>query len=157
MKCNKEGWSAMPEDSDIRFDGEEIEVIGKRTRFKHRGETKLDLHPEGGNATFGGNGAEGDLILRDGESNTRIHVDASSGSPVGGERLRMYFDGRNAKATLGGDSRGGQVVLRDEKGRDTVRLDGERSDVVVDGRALLETIDALEARIEELETQLQVQ
>ena len=147
----------MPENADIRLDGDEIEVIGKRARFKHRGATKLDLHPEGGNATFGGNGAEGDLILRDGDGNTRIHVDAGSGSPVGGDRLRLYFDGRRANARFGGDGQGARVVLRNGRGRDTIRLDGEQSDVIVNGRALRETVEMLEERIEHLEAQLEDQ
>ena len=144
----------MAPKSDIRLDGDEVEILCKRTRLVHRGETKVDLHPEGGNLTLGGHGSEGDVILKDGQTDTRIHMDASSGVPVGGDKLRVFVDGKRAKLRLGGDRRAGRVSVADGDGTETIRLDGDETEVVVDGRPLLETIERLESRIEQLENQL---
>lgn len=145
----------MAQESDVRLVDDEVHIIGRRSRLLHRGKNKIDLHPEGGNITLGGHGSEGDLIFRDGETNTRIHIDASSGVPVGGDSLRIYLDGRNAELSLGGDGRGGSVVLGDGSTRGTVRIDGNPPKVVVNGTDLVKNIESLEARVEELENRLE--
>jgi len=61
-----------------------------------------------GNLTLGGQGRDGDLVIKDSDGATRIHM-----------------NGRKAQLFLGADGHDGNLILRNKEGRNTVFANGD--------------------------------
>lgn len=100
---------------------------------------------EGAVMEMGGNGESGSMSMLD---------------PDGKENAKL----QDGVMTVGGDDNPGRIALRDRRGEEVLRLDGERTEfrldgdraaMVVNGQNLVETIEELGARVEELEERLE--
>lgn len=89
-----------------------------------------------GNLFLGGNGAEGDLALRNGRGDNRIHLD-SSGDNLGDSPARIYADGRRGNIWLGGNGADGDVVLKSDAGKEYIHFDASDGDAVSESRIWL--------------------
>jgi len=79
----------------------------------------IDLNGENGNLVLGGNGAEGDLALRDAAGKQTIHLDGGGGN-----------------LTLGGQGHEGDIGLLNKAGKQTIHFDGGNGDIIVNGASL---------------------
>ncbi len=86
-----------------------------------------------GNFTGGGSGADGDVILTDGEGTTRIHLDAQNSwirtYNASGEQIASIDGGGNL--ILGGGGVDGDVLLKTGDGETTIHLDAQNSRIQV--------------------------
>jgi hypothetical protein len=91
------------------------------------GKETMRLDGQSGNATLGGNGADGDVIVRNQTGRGTIHLDGQSGDVI-----------------LGGNGADGDVIVRDQAGKETVRIDGQTGDIVLLNADCAEDFDASE-------------
>jgi len=87
---------------------------------------------------LGGDGNEGDLVMRDGANKERIKLDAGQGDiwvkNSAGKTL-FHFDSQYAAQYLGGEGNEGDLVVRDEANKDRIKLDGGQGDIWVQDAA----------------------
>ncbi len=91
----------------------------------------LKLESHNGNAILGGNGVDGDLILKDGSGNTRVELGADEGnlkikSATGDVIIEL---GRNGNLVAGGGGKDGDIILRRSTGSDSVHIDGDEANL----------------------------
>ena len=119
--------------ADIILNSDDIEIVEnvRLTRSKGRDHTIL-LESSNGNIYLGGDGRDGDLVLKDNDDQERIHLDAHHASPSSAH-VRIYLDGRNGNLSLGGDDADGDVLLKDENGDVIVHIDAGSGNVYLGG------------------------
>ena len=87
---------------------------------------------------LGGQGNEGDLIVRDEENRERIKLDGGMGDiwvkSTAGHNL-LHFDSSYAALYLGGQGNEGDLIVRDEENRERIKLDGGMGDIWVKSTA----------------------
>jgi hypothetical protein len=80
----------------------------------------VDINRNVGNIEAGGNGSDGDIVLKDGEGRGRIHMDAEHADPYpfgsNGDDVRVFIDGKNGRARLGGNGTAGRLRVRNADG-----------------------------------------
>ena len=94
------------------------------------------LHFDSANAGLfvGGQGNEGDVVVRDGANRQRVKLDGGEGDIwVKDEKgnLLLHFDSANAGLFVGGNGNEGDVVVRDGANRERIKLDGAEGDIIV--------------------------
>jgi hypothetical protein len=120
----------------------------------------IDLFQNSSNIVAGGNGSDGDLILKDGDGQNRIRLSADSANaylggngadgdlvlfPPGGDNTTLaqatiHLDSGNGNVWLGGNGTDGDLVLFPTAGDDisdlsqaTIHLDGQQANVFAGG------------------------
>ena len=95
---------------------------------------------------LGGQGNEGDLIVRDEANKERIKLDGgdgdmwvwdSSGTPL------FHFDSQFAALYLGGAGNEGDLILRNDNGDQTIKLDGGLGDILLSNADAAEQFDVV--------------
>ena len=86
----------------------------------------------------GGEGNEGDVVVRDGANKQRIKLDAGQGDiwvkNAAGKTL-FHFDSTYAALWLGGQGNEGDLIVRDEANKERIKLDGGEGDIWVKNAA----------------------
>ncbi|MGB7489280.1 MAG: hypothetical protein WBN62_03010, partial [Thermoanaerobaculia bacterium] len=81
---------------------------------------------------LGGQGNEGDLVVRDGANKERIKLDGGEGDVwvknAAGKTL-FHFDSKYAALYLGGQGNEGDLIVRDEANKERIKLDGGQGDI----------------------------
>jgi len=81
---------------------------------------------------LGGQGNEGDLVVRDGANKERIKLDGGQGDVwvknAAGKTL-FHFDSKYAALYLGGQGNEGDLIVRDEANKERIKLDGGQGDI----------------------------
>lgn len=93
---------------------------------------------------LGGQGNEGDLIVRDGANKERIKLDGGEGDiwvKDASGNLLFHFDSQFAALYLGGSGNEGDLVVRDEAGNQTIKLDGGQGDIILSNADAAEQFD----------------
>ncbi len=126
--------------------------------------TRVFLDGEHGNMTLGGDGTDGDVMLRNGAGDPMVHI--SGGTDRDANMSQMVHSSAKLKmnATVGlynfGGVFGGQMNIEDRTGKTRVNLNGANgtarlTDIRLDGpnglTSLKQELADLRARIEELE------
>ncbi len=113
----------------------------------------ISINSANGNIVAGGDGSDGDLVLRSNDGQDRIHLDADGGNAwLGGNgadgdlvlfpndgdntslaRATIHLDGAGGNIFAGGRGTDGDVVLRNENGQDRIRLDAGGGNMWVGG------------------------
>lgn len=113
----------------------------------------ISINSDTGNIFAGGDGGDGDLVLRSTAGANRIHLDASGGngwfggsgadgdlilfpgSSENGELAdaTIHLDGQGANIWAGGQGADGDVVLRSGEGQNRIRLDAGQSNMWIGG------------------------
>jgi hypothetical protein len=103
----------------------------------------LSLNSTTGNIIAGGNGADGDIVLKEGTGQNRIRLDANGGNawlggngadgdlvlfPSSGDNATLsqatiHLDGQQANMFAGGNGADGDIVLKEGTGQNRIRLD----------------------------------
>jgi len=91
------------------------------------GDRTIHLDAGYGNATLGGNGQDGDVVLENGDGDQTIHLDAQYGN-----------------LTLGGNGQDGDIVMRDGSGTQRIHLDSDTGDIKLSGADCAEAFDVSE-------------
>ena len=112
-----------------------LDAQNQRLRFRDESDNVvLELGPSGNIIAGGAGQADGDLILKDGEGETRISLNAQSHQMLffdsgGNEILNV---GPNGNIVLGGaGDADGDLILKDANGIDRIRLDAETSQITL--------------------------
>lgn len=107
------------------------------------------LHFDSGYAALyiGGQGNEGDVIVRDAANKERIKLDAGEGDiwvrDAAGVKL-LHFDSEYAALYVGGDGNEGDVIVRNGDGKQTIKLDGGQGDIILSNADCAEEFDTAE-------------
>lgn len=100
---------------------------GAVTIAQSDGDITIVMDGQTGNATFGGNGSDGDVILTDSSGNNRILLDGQGGSitirNAAGQQLVSI--GRNGNMVLGGTGSDGDMAIKDASARTRVNIDAD--------------------------------
>lgn len=93
---------------------------------------------------LGGEGNEGDLIVRDAQNRERIKLDGGDGDiwvkdPQG--RTWLLFDSKYAALYVGGEGNEGDVIVRDAQNRERIKLDGNDGDIILSNADVAEDFD----------------
>jgi len=93
---------------------------------------------------LGGQGNEGDLIVRDENDKERIKLDGGEGDiwvkdPQG--RTWLLFDSHYAALYVGGEGNEGDVIVRDGQNRERIKLDGQGGDIILTNADVAEDFD----------------
>lgn len=113
----------------------------------------VSINSDTGNIFAGGDGGDGDLVLRSTTGANRVHLDAGGGNgwfggsgadgdlvlfPSSGENgelaeATIHLDGQGANIWAGGHGADGDVVLRSDGGQNRIRLDAGQSNIWIGG------------------------
>jgi hypothetical protein len=97
---------------------------------------------------LGGQGNEGDLIVRDGANKQRIKLDGGEGDiwvkDASGKTL-FHFDSTYAALHLGGQGNEGDLIVRNDAGNQTIKLDGGSGDIILSNGDAAEDFDVVDA------------
>jgi len=114
------------------------------------GDTLFLLNSSNAGLYVGGKGNEGDLVLRDGAVNERIHLSAGDGDmrvrDSAGETL-FLFDSQYAALYIGGAGNEGDVIVRNDDGNETIRLNGGNGDIILTNADCAEEFDFSDASL----------
>jgi len=93
---------------------------------------------------LGGQGNEGDLVVRDQNNKERIKLDGGDGDiwvkDAQGHPL-FLFDSTYAALYVGGQGNEGDVVVRDGQNRERIKLDGQAGDITLTNADVAEDFD----------------
>lgn len=114
----------------IKLDGGEGDIWVKSEAGKHL------FHFDSTYAALwlGGQGNEGDLIVRDEANRERIKLDGGEGDiwvKDANGTLLFHFDSQYAALYLGGAGNEGDLILRNDAGDQTIKLDGGLGDILL--------------------------
>lgn len=113
----------------------------------------VSINSDTGNIYAGGDGGDGDLVLRSTSGANRVHLDAGGGNgwfggdgadgdlilfPSSGENgeladATIHLDGQGANIWAGGHGADGDMVLRGGEGQNRIRLDAGQSNIWLGG------------------------
>jgi hypothetical protein len=113
----------------------------------------ISIDSENGNIFAGGDGNDGDLVLRGNDGKDRIRLDAGDGNIwLGGngtdgdlvlfrtsgnntslDQATIHLDGQDANIWLGGQGADGDIVMRGPEGQDRIRLDAAGGNIWLGG------------------------
>lgn len=113
----------------------------------------VSINSDTGNIYAGGDGGDGDLVLRSSAGENRVHLDAGGGNgwfggsgsdgdlvllPTSGENGQLadatiHLDGQGANIYAGGHGADGDLVLRSSGGQNRIRLDAGQSNIWLGG------------------------
>jgi hypothetical protein len=113
----------------------------------------VSINSDTGNIFAGGDGSDGDLVLRSNAGANRVHLDATGGngwfggSGADGDLVlfassgengdladaTIHLDGQGANIWAGGHGADGDVVLRSSGGENRIRLDAGQSNMWIGG------------------------
>ena len=113
----------------------------------------VSINSDTGNIFAGGDGSDGDLVLRSNAGTTRIHLDATGGngwfggSGADGDLVlfassgengdladaTIHLDGQGANIWAGGQGADGDLVLRNGAGQNRIRLDADGGNIWLGG------------------------
>ncbi|MFC2014816.1 ester cyclase [Chloroflexota bacterium] len=113
----------------------------------------ISLDSNSGNIFAGGDGADGDIVLKDGTNQNRIRLDAGGGNAwLGGNgadgdlvlfrnsgdnetlsQATIHLDGQQGNIFAGGDGADGDIVLKDGTGQNRIRLDAGGGNIWLGG------------------------
>ena len=99
---------------------------------------------------LGGQGNEGDLIVRDGANRERIKLDGGEGDiwvRDASGTLLFHFDSAFAALYLGGAGNEGDLIVRNGNGDQTIKLDGGQGDIILTNGDAAEDFDVLDAEL----------
>ncbi|MGH3692805.1 MAG: hypothetical protein ACRDRX_02175 [Pseudonocardiaceae bacterium] len=102
------------------------------------------------NIYAGGQGAQGDIALRDEQGRETVHIDGGGGNlTLGGNesqgdialqdeqgRQTVHIDGGGANLTMGGQGHNADIRLLDASGKLTIHLDAGTGEVLLGGKSL---------------------
>ena len=142
------------------FGGNEVDgdllLFARHTDNVTGDEATIHLDGAVANLRMGGEGQDGDVILRDAIGSDRIRLDAGSGNGFFGgngvdgdlilfafegdnvtaEEATIHLDGANGNLTMGGPGHDGDVILRDAVGNDRIRMDAGEGNVFLGGNGV---------------------
>ncbi|MGQ0777723.1 MAG: hypothetical protein ACT4NY_25500 [Pseudonocardiales bacterium] len=115
-----------------------------------QGDATIELDGSKANIYAGGQGAQGDIALRDAEGNQTVHIDGGNGNlTLGGGgsegdigmqdaegNQTIHLDGGDANLLMGGGGHNADIRLLNANGDLTIHLDGGTGDVLVGGKSL---------------------
>jgi streptogramin lyase len=126
----------------IKLDGGEGDIWVKNAE----GRTLFHFDSTYAALWLGGQGNEGDLVIRDEANKERIKLDGgegdmwvwdSSGIPL------FHFDSQYAALYLGGAGNEGDLILRNDNGDQTIKLDGGLGDILLSNADAAEQFDVV--------------
>lgn len=125
------------EQATIHINGDDGSIKLKRLNTgTNTAEDRILLDTNNGNIWLGGNGADGDLVLKDSNGNDIIHLGADEKfimrNPDGTNTMEI---GRNGNIYAGGVDNDGDIVLRSGENppRDRIFIGADRSNIWVGG------------------------
>lgn len=135
--------------SDIVITSNDLELKANSIHLTNIDNKKIgSLTPIDGNLTLGGNGADGDVLLKDSDGNIRIHI-SSGVDPNVNSKVRFLLDTGKAAMFLGRNGVDGNFNLLNKQGSPTIQLNASSGDII------LETIGSLVKKIQDLEKRIQ--
>ena len=98
-------------------------------------DTTVTLDANGGNLTLGGNGTDGDLILKDNAGTTRIHIDPGNHTiKIRDASNNLIAElGRNGNLRLGGGPHDGDIEMYRNNGQRSIHIDAQGGNMWVGG------------------------
>ncbi|MGH2722206.1 MAG: hypothetical protein ACRDJO_11500 [Actinomycetota bacterium] len=97
---------------------------------------------------LGGQGNEGDVVVRDGANKERVKLDGGDGDiwvKDAAGNLLFHFDSTYAALYLGGKGNEGDLVVRNEAGAQTIKLDGGQGDIILSNADAAEDFEVADA------------
>ncbi len=133
-----------------RFDLIELPSAGAAT---------IQLDGSKANIYAGGQGAQGDIALRDEQGRQSVHIDGGGGNlTLGGGghegdialqdtegNQSVHIDGGGGNLTLGGGGHEGDIALQDTEGKQTIHVDGGDANLTMGGEGHNADIRLLDA------------
>jgi hypothetical protein len=113
----------------LRLEGEQ----GVLTFRKPNGAPTGSIDGDKADFSLGGASEDGDLVLKGGQEDARIRLDAGGGAQ-GAERI--YLDGASGSITAGGNVAPGSLSLRSEQGATRVALSASGASAVLGGNGV---------------------
>ena len=110
----------------LRLEGEQ----GVVTFRKPNGSPTASIDGDKADFSLGGVGEDGDLVLKSGQEDARIRLDAGGGAQ-GVERI--YLDGASGSITAGGSIVSGSLSLKNAQGQDRVELSASQASASLGG------------------------
>ncbi|MGH3972062.1 MAG: hypothetical protein ACRDS9_01855 [Pseudonocardiaceae bacterium] len=115
-----------------------------------QGDVTIDLDGSRGNIYVGGQGAQGDISLRDADGNETVHIDGGGGNlTMGGGghegdialqdaqgNQSIHIDGGGGNLTMGGEGHNADIRLLNANGDLVIHLDAGAGEVLVRGQSL---------------------
>jgi hypothetical protein len=89
----------------------------------------IALDAGGGNVWLGGNGADGDLVLKDQDDVGRIHLTGGGGQTD--KTARVVINGSEGAIRAGDNGKDGNILVRNAKGELMIHLDGQSGDITL--------------------------
>jgi len=139
--------------SDIILKTNDLEIKANNIRLISASNKDMgSINTSSGNIVLGGNGKDGDILLRDGKGDMRIHISSGIDSKID-TKTRFYVETKDAKMFLGGDNTDGVIRLLDKKGKEGIQINAGTGDILLSTiGSLVQKIEQLEKRLRKLET-----
>jgi hypothetical protein len=119
----------MPEQVDGTFD-----VVQTGTLDPGPANVRITFSGDTADITAGGNGENGDLVLKGTAGSEKIKLDGGAGDILVKDdagNVLFQFDSGAAALYVGGTGQEGDVIVRDATAKEKIKLDGGEGDIIV--------------------------